>query len=362
MWLKLLITFILLPITLWVYKPMRFYILSFFFEWLYHHKYIGRFLGISYKNDKDWKTTRNETYVYMSGLFVKSFTYFTGMEVILTDKTRKDFMTLQAQCARNIKMDEYFKKIENKTLTAAEFEDFLSESVLVETNRVFNILSKDKEHKLLKHILIVKHIINGLTGEMWNGLKSAFWNFRSVIEISLILRSVPEYQRILLFVPQLTLINNFSMMLAETRGNMSRIQPYEFVDAKVKFSVFVTDGRLVLLERVRDMANNEINRSFGPRDVQCPGNIYTIRFIKSILAFLQSFNITVAGTPILRGERFTNLINKNDVKFTFIKDENVVVDVNKWDVLANHSFEQQYDNIRHRTTASSPQVAASYTQ
>lgn len=360
MWCKLLITGLLLPIMVWVYKPTRFYILSFFFEWLYHHRYIGHLLGIRYTNDKDFKTSRNETYVYMSGLFVKLFTYFTGMDVILTDTTRIEFMTVQAKFARDIKMDSYFKKLENKTLTANDFEDFLSESVLLETNRVFNILDKNKEQRLLKHILIVKHIINGLTGEMWNGLRSAFWNFKSVIEISTILRSVPEYQRILLYVPQLTLINNFSMMLAETRGNMSVIQPYEFVDAKVKFSVFVTNGQLVLLDRVKDMANTEINRSFGPMGVQCPGNIYTMKFIKSILAFLQSFKIIVEGQPKFRGERFTNLINKNDVKFTFIKDENIIVDVEKWDVIANHKSEQ--NDKTYQTTTTNPQIAALHTE
>lgn len=326
-----IIAAVLLPVTAWMFKPFRFYVLSWFFESLYHNKKLGTFLGIKYIDDESWDTNRHETYVYMSGLFVKMFTYFTGMEVILTDDTRKKFMTLQQQKARFIQMEEYFKKIEGKTLTAAEFEDFLSNAVFVETNRVFNILDKEKEEELLKHIMIVRHIINGLTGEMWKGIKNAIFNFGSVIRISMILRSVPEYQRILLYVPQLTLINNFSMMLAETRGDMSRIQPYEFVDAKVKFSVFVENDQLVLVERIKDQKNTETNRSFGPKGVQCPGNIYTMRFIKSILAFLQSFNIVVEGKPILEGERFTNLVNKDDVKFTFNKCENVEVDIGKWD-------------------------------
>ena len=112
---------------------------------------------------------------------------------------------------------------------------------------------------------------------------------------------------------------------------MEKIQPYEFVDAKVKFSVFIENDQVVLVNRIKDNRNTETNRSFGPRGVQCPGNIYTMRFIKSILAFLQSFNIVVEGNPVLKGERFTNLVNKTEVSFTFNKRDNVEVDIGKWD-------------------------------
>lgn len=327
------ICFLLSLITIWLYKPLRFYILSYFFEWLYVHKTIGRFLGIRYTDDVSWETNRRDTYVYMSGIFIKLFTKFTGMEVILTDKTRHEFQTLQSRYSRNINMEPYFKTIENTTMTAEEFENFLSQAVLVETNRVFQILDSETEQKLLSHIMILRNIVNGLTGGMVDGFKTITRNFGSIIEISKILKSVPEHQRLLLYVPQLTLINNFSMMLAETKGDMNRFQPYEFLDAKVKFSVFVSKGKLVLVERVKDTSNTEMNRAFGPKMVICPGNIYTLRFVKSILAFLQSFNIVVEGKEVFEGKRFANFMNKQDVKFTFNKTNNDIVDVDKWDTL-----------------------------
>jgi hypothetical protein len=315
----------------WFYKPLRFYLLSYFFEWLFVHQTVGRLLGIRYIDDVKWETNRNETYVYMSGIFIWIFTKFTGMDVILTNKTRHEFLSLQQRLARNINMEPYFKEIENKTMTAEDFENFLSRSVLIETNKVFEILDTNTEETLLKHIMILRNIVNGLTGGMVDGFKMVWNNFGSILEISRILKSVPEHQRLLLYVPQLTLINNFSMMLAETKGDMNRFQPHEFLDAKVKFSVFVSRGQLVLVERIKDSANTEMNRAFGPKMVICPGNIYTMRFVKSILAFLQSFDIKVEGKEVFEGKRFANFMNKKDVTFKFTKDSDEVVNVDKWD-------------------------------
>ena len=38
---------------LWFYKPVRFYLMSFFFDWLYENPNVGKFLGIKYENDYD---------------------------------------------------------------------------------------------------------------------------------------------------------------------------------------------------------------------------------------------------------------------------------------------------------------------
>lgn len=266
----------------------------------------------------------------MSGFFVKFFVKFTGVEIVLPDETRKEFMKLQQFNAKNISMKPYFSQIENKTLSVDEFENFLSYSVLAETNRVFQILDEKIEKELLSHILILKNIVNGLTGGMINGFGMFVKHFKSIYRISQIIRSVPKHKRLLLYVPQLTLINNFGMMLAINKGDMSKIQPYEFLDARVKFSAFINKDKIVLVERIKDTKNNnEVNRAFGPKSVTCPGNIYTMKFIKSILAFLQSFSIKVEGDAIFEGDRFTNLMNKDKVIVTFTKNQEV--DESKWD-------------------------------
>ena len=325
-----LYTFLACLLGAWIYKPLRFYLLSFLFEWLYRHQTVGKLLGIMYTKDDSWTCHRNDTYVYMAGIFIRLFVMFTGMEVILTDQIRTDFQSLQQRHSRDITMEPYFNEIEGKTITANEFENFLSKAVLVETNRVFKILDDNREKELLKHILIMRDIVNGLTGGMVGGVKMVYKNWNSIMKISRIFKSVPEHQRLLLFVPQLTLVNNFTMMLAETQGDMNKIKPYEFVDAKVKFSVFVCRDQLVIVERIKDTRNTETNRAFGPGAVICPGNIYTMKFVKSIIAFLQTFNINVVGVPIIEGERFANLMNKDSVKFTFTKNKNIAFDTDKW--------------------------------
>jgi hypothetical protein len=160
---------------------------------------------------------------------------------------------------------------------------------------------------------------------MWDGIKTAFWNFHHVVKMSLLLRSAPKQTRILLIAPQLALIHNFTKMIVNKRGDMSDVQPYDFLEPVSRFFVAesfnhetgVTD--LVFVNRKFDQRNTTNNRAFGPRGLQCPGALYTFKFIQDVTRFLKALQIDVQGQPRYEGRRFSNIANKEEILFTFHK-------------------------------------------
>ena len=320
MWviLKILLSFLVaIGIGCLFSREFRYYILSYFFDYLYTHPKAAAFVGITYRDDRTWTTSRKETYIYTSGFFIEMFKLFSGMNIVLPDKVRKDLISLQTLHAKNIDMTRYFRKIDGKTISLDTFEEFLSKAIMVETNRVFSLVDKTTEKELVELIKVLRGIITVLRGDFFNGLYVFFTNIRSVFRLSSIIRSLDGHLRFLVFVPQLALLDNFSKMLLARKGDMNGLEPHDFLEAVAKFSIFHSDGKIVFMHRTKDTTNNALNKSFGPTGVRCPGNIYTFNFIKSILEFLQSLIIEIDGEAVWKGGRFKYISNKNDIKIKF---------------------------------------------
>lgn len=317
MLLILLMVVIILLLLLICNKTYRWYLLSYIFPLLNYNSNIGTILGIRYEDDTKWTTNRNQSKIYMTGMFIKMFTTFTGMDLILDNTTRKEFMRLQAKKSDNINISKYFNELYGKTIKVTEFEDFLAEKILIESNEVFEIIDKESEQKIIKHMQILRKIINSLTGNRLLGIYYFVVYYKDVKELSNILKSAPKYKRLLLFVPQLTLINNFTQMIISNDGNISDIEPYHFLEPISKFMVVNNNGQLVFVKRNFDKTNFPTNRAFGPKGLQCPGSIYTFKFINSILNSLKEFNISINGKPLYSNGRFKYIMNKNSIDFTF---------------------------------------------
>lgn len=225
-----------------VIRPFRYYCLSFCFTQLYPRRSLSRWLGIRYEDDRTWKTNRQETRIYMPGLAVQAFTWFSGMDVELSADVRKQFMHIQSVHAKDISMERYFDQVVGQTMSMDRFEAFLSDSILLETNRVFQIVDADTEAKLQQDVAVLRTIVNTLVGSPWESLKLGVRQFSRVRQLSRRLQSVPEHQRLLLFVPQLTLITNFSKMLLKTRGNTEGVEPHFFLEPVSSFFVVETNG------------------------------------------------------------------------------------------------------------------------
>ena len=117
---------------IWVYKPIRFYIMSFFFEWLYVHEKIGKFLGIRYENDYNLYFKRRESYIYMPGIPRLIVEWFVKTSTTLDFDVFKKMVRFQFDISKKINFNEYILALKNKSLTLEEFEDYLSISFLKE--------------------------------------------------------------------------------------------------------------------------------------------------------------------------------------------------------------------------------------
>lgn len=304
------------------YKPFHLYVISYFFDYLWAHPKLAKMIGIKFVDDRTWTTCRKDTHVYIGGLFIKMFSWFVGIDPILTDETRKSLIRLQSKHVNEIDMEEYFESIDGKSMSLVDFETFLSRSVLIETNRIFKILDEKTEVEFLKHLAVLRSVVGAITGDPKEGIKMMIKNRGPLGELSKIIKSVSDHKKALLYVPQLAIINNFSKLLVKREGEMTGFEPYEFLEPASKYSVFIENDHIVFIDRHQDENNTPSNKAFGPTGVQCPGNKFTFKFIQSIISFLQSFKVTIKGKAIIEGSRFTHITNKKDIVLTFSKYDN----------------------------------------
>lgn len=296
-------------------KNFRYYIYSFFLTYIYQHPKLAQYLGYKYESDENWTTNRKESEIYMPGLFVKLFTLFTGMDMIMKTETKQKFIKIQKELSGQIDMTPYFNQIVHQEMTLREFEDYISDKILIETNRVFQIVNDKTEQKLLTHIKILRIVVSGLiTNSAFSGVTNFIKNFRSVIIISKILHSVPEHLRLLLFVPQLTLLDGMSRLLLKNKGRTEELEPHHFLEKTSDFFIFMNHGVPIFVTKHKDYSNNYSNRAFGPKGYQCPGRIYTFKYIESILNTLKKFQINIQGEPCYDTGRFKHLLNVEQIQ------------------------------------------------
>lgn len=312
-------------ITLFIfYLPFRFYICSYFFSELYDNPQIANLLGIRFVSINEWKTSREHSRIFSCGVFVKLLKLITGMDLRIGKETMKELICLQNDFSRDINMEPYFKEIDKKKINLQEFEYFISRVLLIETNRAFGILNDIQQEELIGYIGVIFDVLNGLSGGMIDGFYMMITNFVVLFKVSMLLRTLPEAKRLIIFGPQLSLVSNFTKMIWRKRGILDNLEPHDFLDLSTKFFVFDTWEKgyheLIFVKRdERDTSNAPTNKAFGPYGVVCPGALMTMNYIRSILSFLKSFNITFDGNAEFVGSRFKNIINKKEVYVLFEK-------------------------------------------
>ena len=316
MWLIVGIVFIVCVIV----KSIRYYIISFFFPFLYDHPFISQFIGIKYVNDTTFRPERKDVRIYLAGVFAKLFSYFTGLPIITSDETRKELMRLQGLYAKDISMKYYFDKLFNETttrkMTLIEFEEFLADCILTETNRVFKILNTADENIIRKHLQCIRIVLAGLKGGENRSIMQFIRGLSAIRQTVKILHNHSPSHRLLILIPCLTLIDGFSKMIVQKTNN--ELEMKDFFDFTSRFFVVVYKGDLTFINRSKDDSNNSLNRAFGvPKGFLCPGNIYVTKFIKSIIEFLNCLDITVDGTANISNKRFRSITNMKDISLTF---------------------------------------------
>lgn len=326
-------TGIFLTTLFWVYLPFRWYCCSYFLSYLYDRPTLANFLGIEYKSDVDWHTNREDTKIYIPGVFGYLFSKFTGLAIVSEPSTIKEILTLQGLHAKKITMEPYLTDLAGKQMSLVEFEDFLSNCILTETNKCFEIIDKETEDEFRSCLKIVRQIISGLTSDSNKSIGAMFLFYSNVQKLIKILHGLTPGKRLILLVPHLSLIDGFSKMILKNNGNLTNITISSFFDFTSRFFVFLHKGRMVFVTRNPDYTNNSNNRAFGlikvdhieKQRVFCPGNIFVTKFVNSVIALLRTFNIQVDGdTTITTNTRFRNIANKQSIKLTFNKIDNAV--------------------------------------
>ena len=280
---------------------------------------LAKILGIKFDSIFTYSKSRKDARIYSDGVFVQILKLITGMNLRVSDDTRSKLFKLQRDHSGKIYMLPYFNEIANKEMTVLEFEHFLSRVLLIETNRIFTVFTKEQEQELSTYSIVVFEVLNGLSGGMIDGFWIMIKNVRSLYRISKILKSAPEHLRLSVFGPQLSLVTNFSKMLVNYRKDFKELEPWNFLDLKTLFFVYEEHetGHLVFLDRSADETNSVSNRAFGTKYIMCPAAKMTIEFITSVLDFLQIFDIELKGTAIYKGSRFSNISNKADLHIIF---------------------------------------------
>jgi hypothetical protein len=320
-----LLFFVLFSVLFTFYKRFRFYCLSYVFSTLYSRPCVARVLGIERNTVFKYSGTRKYSRIYSDGIFVKLLKLITGMDLRLSDKTRNEMMRLQRQHSREINMEPYFDTINDKKMTLLEFEYFLSRILLIETNRIYQVFTKEQNDELIQYSVVIFEVLNGLSGGMIDGFRLMLSNILTLFKISRILKLAPEEKRIMVFGPQLSLVTNFSKMIMRNTGDLSKLEPWNFLDLQTKFFVFeehpdnYMKHQLVFLDRSTDRSNTIDNKAFGAGRIICPGNKLTIDYIASILRFLQKFSIEINGDAVFEGVRFKNISNKKDIMISFMQ-------------------------------------------
>lgn len=328
------------------YKPLRWYLLSFKFAWLYKHPKVARLLGMNFVNINDCKIKRNSARIYMTGGFVKFFGWFTGLNVNPSSAHRIALTHLQGKKAKEINLEPYFNEwTECGTLDVNQLEDKLSNMILTETNRVFKVMDKDMEDELKKHLRMLRYLIGGLTGGEFSALTAFRKNWRSLWKLRKLLWKLEDVKRTLIVAPQLTFVSGFMKMLVlkdilkkdengkemftlrddidfnkVRRLHFRDIEPYMYLEPSADFIVFVIDGVLTFVgDRKLVKDNTQYNTNFGPRGFQCPGKLFTMKSIHSVAALFKAMEYDIIGKPELTTGRYRDVTNKSDVRLTFYK-------------------------------------------
>ena len=306
-----------------IIKSVRYYIYSFFFSFLYNRSYIAnKILCIKYVDDITFRPERGDVQIYLTGVFAKLFSWFTGLPIITPVETRKELMHLQGLYAKNISMESYLEPIINKHMTLNEFEDFLAECILTETNRVFNILNPIEEKIICRQLKCIRTVLSGLTGGENRSIFQFIKGLSAIRQVTKILHNHTPSQRLLILIPCLSLIDGISKMLVQNDKDIGtrtkELEMKDFFDYTSKFFVVLYKGDLTFINRTKDDSNTITNRAFGvPRGFLCPGSLYVTKFIKSILEFLRCLDITIEGDAIISTGRFRTITNKKDMSLTF---------------------------------------------
>jgi len=313
----------LISTTIWFIKPIRFYTISFFFDWFNEHEMIGKFFGIRYGNDNELYFNRKDSKIYTPGIYKILVEWFVGININLDHSTYKTLIRKQYEMSKKVRLNEYLISLKDKRINLEEFEDFLADSFLIEVKDEIQSLNNHKINDndfthIRNHNKLIRTILNSLTGETNNLLYKLLININNLLNLRKILLSLTPESRLFAIVPQFTILNKFVEMIITKKGNLENLEFYEFV-IPGSFLTILNKNDLYIVRRHTDKTNSYLNIGLGVKGFQCPASKFVFTVISDIIDNLKKFNIKIDGVPIYhKSKRFQKIItNKKDIYLTF---------------------------------------------
>ena len=302
----------------YIIHSSRFYIMSFFFEWLDEHESVGRLLGIKYEDDYNLVFNRKDTYMLTTGIYKSLVEWFIGIHINLDFDLFKKIVQYQFDISKRIKLNECIENLKGKKMSLIEFEDYLSDSFLLAINKEMNILSNDDLNKIRKHNELIRNIMNALTEDTDGLMCKIFTNIFNILDLRRILLSISKEQRLFLIVPQFTILNKFVEMIITKNGDLHNLEFYEFV-LPVSFLTIVNNGTLYIIRRHPNKINSSSNTGFGVKGFLCPASKFVFTVITSIIDDLKKINIKINGNiKYSSSKRYKkNIKNKSEIFLEF---------------------------------------------
>ena len=304
----------------WFYKPVRFYIFSLFFEWLYENEKIAKILGIKIEEDYNVYFKRNETKLYMPGIYTILLEWFVGTKINLNIEIYKNLVRLQHEMSKYVSINKYINDLKGKKYTLYELENYLSSSFLNELNNNLKILSQEDIRYLIENNMIIREITNNLAEDSDHKIYKIYNIFKNINKINKlinILLSIPIEKRLILIITQFTVLNKIIEFIFDRNGDLTNLYFYEFVQPNA-FLTIINKDTLYFIKRNKDIINSSQNLGFGVSGYKCPASKYVYEIITNIIQDLQ-IKIEIIGKPIYsKSIRFKkNIKNKKEIYLQF---------------------------------------------
>jgi len=303
----------------WYFKPIRFYIFSWFFIFLNNNEKIGKLLGIKYVNDNEISVFRKDTQMYLPLVKKMLVEYFFLIKINDLEAIKK-FTKLQFNMANNINFDNYLLNIKDKTMTFDQFEDYITKILLLEINSFCKVLTDEEFIIFYNNNKIIRNLLNQITISNRNFYYDLIKDTRELLEFRHILKKLPPEYRMFYIVPQLTMVKTLSEMVLYKNGDFSDLQLYEFLIPASKFYTITHKNDLYFVRRTIDKTNSYTNTGFGVKGHQCPGAIFVTNVYNKLINLFKNYKIEIIGEVKYENDKIflKNIINKNEISLKFI--------------------------------------------
>ncbi len=300
-----------------IYKPFRYYCLSYFFGFLWKHKELAKFLGVKFESNLTWKPSAKDVQVYVSGIYPTLIIKFLQIKDFDLNDVRNQIMRQQIGKAKNINITSYLDELDGKEMSLTKFYEFVSICVLKELDRIFLIFKNEEQLSMFnKHVSIFADVFVDVVGDWKLGMKKFFKHLDSMWYIYKILGELDPDKKLIALVSHISSVHTFCGSLLK---NLKENVEHNFINSNVGFLPYLYKGELYLMSFDFSDKISPQSPAFGPLSRQCPGSNIAYNLSKSYVQFYNDFDFKINGSPIYHYDVINRVQNRDKIMLSFKK-------------------------------------------